>query len=168
LLRSSVYIRWTTYQTYFKRITVQWIKSENRLEDAIFLAYSCDRRFLYVRLIFFFSQIYQVCNVTNYFLVLKRYYLSVGWVDIFDGIWRFLSVTLIFSLVCGEKGVPNGRPWASYWAAQRMSEVRHRVLWGKRFFFHLYQAHKYVLTSWYFNSFFLSFFHSVPRGIIFY
>jgi len=36
--------------------------------------------------------------------------------------------------------------------------------YGGIVFFLLYQARKYVLTSWYFNSFI----HSVPRGIIFY
>jgi len=38
---------------------------------------------------------------------------------------------------------------------------------GESFFLVLYQARKYVLTSWYCNSFILSFFHSVPQGIIF-
>jgi hypothetical protein len=42
-----------------------------------------------------------------------------------------------------------------------------RVLWGNRFF-PLYQARKYVLTSWYCNSLIHSVIPSVPRGIIFY
>jgi len=49
-----------------------------------------------------------VCNVIHYLFGNLRY-LSVGWVDIFVSIWRFLSVRLIlfFSWICQLSNVTN-------------------------------------------------------------
>ena len=66
------------------------------------------------------------------------------------------------------KGVTHACYWISDGGIPLYYPRSDTEFYGGSVFFPLYQARKYVLTSWYCNSFFLLFFCSVSRGIIFY